>query len=478
MKINKTFAFGLIAVFSLTVAGNEKKIEANLKIAKTEIAKALSLAANSAKEDPNEVFNTAINDYKSQFSNYLDVNGLNVEDKNDIELPDYNPEYISPEFYDVMHDYQINLETSLTHAQLDNYESLRKQDYNFDWYVTLNSIKFATLNPPLKYVHDKVPKDIITTPITPLHPTIPINNAGPSKIAAATAGIAGILSNVGLSQTVIAAFSACISTLTTGVSTSWIPFIGWGLAVALVTGALIALTVIIVKYWNQIKSAIEDIKVWFLEQFQTFSSLIDSFFSDAITKANDSTVVGRDEIGGQKIPWVKAELLAGAIAMSVAQKMDKKTVSLVKNVKKMLNPLDNLNYLSYWIATVTVTESFVKTFHLYDYGISTYTWYNDTARRMMVDGGSEKLLNDKAWTSYRLEYHPFLTKDEHSMNGWNHYHVFQKNPNWPKNNEDEFIPVENNPVRKAHSFFGPMFLRKTAYGKDYDGYPEMRKNHE
>lgn len=34
MKINKAFAFGLIAVFSLTVAGNEKKIEVSLKIAK------------------------------------------------------------------------------------------------------------------------------------------------------------------------------------------------------------------------------------------------------------------------------------------------------------------------------------------------------------------------------------------------------------------------------------------------------------
>ena len=55
---------------------------------------------------------------------------------------------------------------------------------------------------------------------------------------------------------------------------------------------------------------------------------------------------------------------------------------------------------------------------------------------------------------------------------------FSKNVNWPENSKDEFVPVMNSPVRKAHSFFGPMFLRKTAYGKDYDGYPEMRKNHE
>lgn len=161
-----------------------------------------------------------------------------------------------------------------------------------------------------------------------------------------------------------------------------------------------------------------------------------------------------------------------------AVKMDKRTVSLVKNVKKQLNPLDNVNYVSYWKTTVTVTENFVKKHHLYDYGVSTYTWYNDTAKRMMVDGGSTKLLNDQTGELYRLEYHRFLTKDEHSMNGWNHYRIFERNPEWPTPNEDEFTEMKHGLDRKAHSFFDPMFLRKTAYGQDYDGYPEMRKNHE
>ena len=56
-------------------------------------------------------------------------------------------------------------------------------------------------------------------------------------VTVATAGIITILTNAGLSETVISAFTACISTMTTGLSTSWIPFVGWALAVALITGA-------------------------------------------------------------------------------------------------------------------------------------------------------------------------------------------------------------------------------------------------
>ena len=31
------------------------------------------------------------------------------------------------------------------------------------------------------------------------------------------------------------------------------------------------------------------------------------------------------------------------------------------------------------------------------------------------------------------------------------------------------------PDNKTHSFFGPMFLRKSPYINDYDGFPEMRQ---
>ena len=39
----------------------------------------------------------------------------------------------------------------------------------------------------------------------------------------------------------------------------------------LIIGALIALTVIIVQYWDEICSVINDIKNWFLEQFNAFA---------------------------------------------------------------------------------------------------------------------------------------------------------------------------------------------------------------
>ena len=298
MKIKKIFVFALALLLPLTSIGKERLVSSRIEGIKTETAQTIKRAIMSQEaedtEDPNEVFSRAINGYKNEFKNYLNVTALNVQDKEAVSLPNFDIDYVAPEFFDVMYDYQTKLEMSLTMNQKEKYESLRKQDYNFDRYVSLNNLKYSTLDPSLKYIHDITPINP-TVPITPMFPTINSGASSTTRAAAvATAGIMTILTNSGLGEAAISAFTACISTMTTGLSTSWVPFVGWALAVALVVGALIALTVIIVKNWDKIKNAIETIKSWFLEQFSKFSSFIESFFQDVAIQGKDSTVALRE----------------------------------------------------------------------------------------------------------------------------------------------------------------------------------------
>ncbi len=49
---------------------------------------------------------------------------------------------------------------------------MQKRDYNFDRYVSLNSIKYTNLEPNLKYNHTNIPVNPII-PITPTNPILP-----------------------------------------------------------------------------------------------------------------------------------------------------------------------------------------------------------------------------------------------------------------------------------------------------------------
>ena len=463
MKFKKFFVFCLALAFPFTIVGREKMVSSQIDGIKDKTAQVIRRAVNQSAgdtEDPDEIFSRAIDGYKDEFKDYLDVTALNVQDKEAVNLPDFDIDYVAPEFYDVMYDYQTKLEASLTIIQLERYESLRKQDYNFDRYVTLNDLKFSNLNLSLKYIHDVKPINP-TLPITPVNPTLPGSGSSTTRAAAvATAGTITILSNAGLGETVISAFTACISTMTTGLSTSWIPFIGWALAVALITGALIALVVIIVKNWDKIKAAINDIKAWFLEQFSRFSSLIESFFADAIAQGNESVVAYRKEIDGRTREFVDTEITTDVLSKIVDKCLKNDTVYLLGHIG------DPEKGEHWWICYYTTKPQVVIDEKLYNFGICTYTWYNNTAKRMMAYGS---LLNgDYSSLIYeRPDKGTALVHGEENLIGWNHYHLGHKVTN---NGSSEVIKYETKPLKWAHSMFGKLSYRSVG-GSDYTYYP-------
>lgn len=292
MQLRKIFMLVIGAAFLLTSAGKPVATANEIDKVNKNITQQVMCLANSVSdeeeiEDPAEIFCRAIEDYKEEFDDYINITALNVVDKEDVNLSNFDINYVAPTYGEVMYEYQLNLEASLATTQLQKYDDLRKADFVFDKYVALNQNKYLDLTIPPKYEH-------VTT------------------MAVVTTALVGILSGAGLTQAAISAFTGAVGTLSTAISTSWIPFVGWVLAVALAVGALIALTVIIVQYWDKICSVINEIKNWFLEQFSVFSDLINSYFSDAVAQGEVSTVSRSEHIGDKDFEFV--ELKEAALA--------------------------------------------------------------------------------------------------------------------------------------------------------------------
>ena len=144
MNIKKLFMLAIGAVFLLTSAGKPIAVANEVGEIKENVTQQVMRLANvlsdeEETEDPEEIFSRAIEEYKDEFDNYIDITGLNVDAKESITLPDFDINYVAPTYANVMHDYQVNLESSLTAIQKTNYDYLIRNNYDFDRYATLNN---------------------------------------------------------------------------------------------------------------------------------------------------------------------------------------------------------------------------------------------------------------------------------------------------------------------------------------------------
>ncbi len=392
-----------------------------------------TLNENDSITDPSKIFSKSISTYKSEFSDYIDITALNVDDKTEVTLPEFDINYKAPSFQDVMYKYQVNLESCLDSSHLLKYENFRKSDYSFDRYVTLNSTKYSNLNVSTKYNHIN---------------TVSLNDG--------IYGLNLILQNAGLSKVAIEAFIAAVTTLTSAISSSCIPVIGGGIAIALATGALIGLTVIIVQNWNNIQNSMENIKNWFLNQFSKFASLIRNYFADATAKGDKSKVVGREKIGDIDVEWQKIIVRSlSDVTFLERCKDNKELITLMRNVKKF-NEGDKY-YTSYWGWGGFIDKETLIKYNLYDKGISTYTKLESTAISLLKSGTI--LIKYNMVNSYGFPYttglHTFKS-EVHLESGFNHYHVFEYD-----NETKEYKAIEKGTISKAHSFFGDVYFKKS-----------------
>lgn len=88
-------------------------------------------------------------------------------------------------------------------------------------------------------------------------------------------------------------------------------------------------------------------------------------------------------IGGRTLVWRDAHMTRdAAISISTSLRRNKDYVLLMKDIS-----FPRANEMSWWIADGFVPADYVKELKLYEiFDISTYTWYNSTAKSLLYEG--------------------------------------------------------------------------------------------
>ena len=433
----KRLLFSIISFFFLVTNTSKPIANANninnLKNEGTKIALKLanSLSDETDTDDPNEIFSRALNRYLDDFDSYLNITGLNVFDKKDITLPNFDINYVPSPYYTIMNDYELNFQNQMSHEELSKYNNLRRENAYFDKHITLIETKYRDLKVQPKF-----------------NPNIDIEI--PFIDHTRSIALTTILAGAGLSEAIISAFTGCTTALSSALATSWIPIVGWAIAVGIVTGALIALTVIIVQNWESIRLIIIDIKMWFLQEFAMFAQWINSFFADATAKGQESTLAREVEAGGKTLSFYDVVVDAVFLSKIVDDCRRNNNIWLLGHIGNAVNEVRE----HWWICYDKVSEDFVTSNKLYDLGICTYTWYNNIAKRMMANG-SIKINGDYTLLIYER------TIDQGDVFGWNHYHLGERNG-------DAVEKIDERPWRWAHSLFGLLRIKENG---NYNTYP-------
>ena len=110
MKFNSIITLLFSGIICVSFCFRENAVANQIRCAKDKINVTLKRAFNSEVEitDPNVIFELAIQDYKSQFDDYINITALNVIDKENVNLPNFDFNYVPPKYYDVMFEYQKN----------------------------------------------------------------------------------------------------------------------------------------------------------------------------------------------------------------------------------------------------------------------------------------------------------------------------------------------------------------------------------
>ena len=110
MKFNSIITFLFSGIICVSFCFRGSAVASQIRDTKDKINVTLKRALNSEEEitDPNIIFELAIQDYKSQFDDYINITALNVIDKENVNLPNFDFNYVPPKYYDVMFEYQKN----------------------------------------------------------------------------------------------------------------------------------------------------------------------------------------------------------------------------------------------------------------------------------------------------------------------------------------------------------------------------------
>ena len=239
--MNKKLRFGILLSLSLLMTGCSCKY----KVIENEIESITQEVENCINNEMKNILEKHYNDDNADTSYILEEANELTNQSEDISNQETSSEIIK------------DLYTDLNDNVKDEIENLKQK--NSDIELICKMMKGET------YSVDDYPTD------TPVFIEIETNQLLNSSLRKPKNAISITIPNY-----ILALMTSCISG---ACSASWIPFIGWAVAAALI----VALIVVIAANWDVIKRKFDDIKSYFMTKFARIGTLIDS----AMTKAKE-----------------------------------------------------------------------------------------------------------------------------------------------------------------------------------------------
>ena len=366
-------------------------------------------------EIDNEILAEALEQFKVEIHNYIDITGLNVENKESINLPDFNPNYVPPTFGEVAYNVKVDMESRFDMTQYQQYHEIIRKSSAVDKFVSLAEVKYENLNPALNYqMHELMPRRALD--------------------ASALQSLNDILSS--FSSEIVAAFGAAIALLKAAIGSSWFPYV----AAALIVAAIILIAIIIITHWDEICEKIPALKEWTQNTFPNNADVFNDYFDETQTLVQESTIASIETIGGREFTFteVKSTDIATTAAM-VREARWTGDVYLMQYVNKT----------SFQVAlSQPVTLQFCESIGTHRMGFSSYTWYQNTARKLITKAGC-------GLTTHSPEIDSKKGSDVILLK---HFHNCYIN----ELGVIDRIPADVNPIlHRTHSFFGQMFYYPT-----------------
>ena len=309
-----------------------------------------------------DVVELAFDELIGALSNYINIYGLNVTEKESITIPEYNPDYVLPDIEDMIPEVYENNFEDFGSEEIQTLEERRQANRHFDHYYGVIEDHFEDV-------------EIDDDDGTIIHPKYghPHYSHNPNDPIIA---LGVLLAGLGVASGYIVAMQAAGATLVATAPVAW--FLPYSVPVTL--AALATITIVIIAIWPLICEVIQAIINLFILMIAALAYIIVQFFEWVLTQVTVSSTAGAQTIGNQTFEFV--EVRTNDVA---------KTISIVEASRRKYDVflMQYVNNDSFQIALGTpVTESFCVTYQTHTLGLSSYTWYQNVARRLIINAGS------------------------------------------------------------------------------------------
>ncbi len=165
-----------------------------------------------------------------------------------------------------------NRDEEISKQEISN-EIIKDIYVGFDEDVKIEIEKLKEDNPDIDLIYKMFKGEVYSLEDYPIETPIFTENETKQILSSSFRKLNAAIS-IALPSYILAAMTSCISG---ACSASWIPFVGWAVAAALI----VALIVIIAVNWDTIKRTFDDIKAYFMAKFARISGLIASTMDKA-----------------------------------------------------------------------------------------------------------------------------------------------------------------------------------------------------